>query len=308
MNNTDLISVIIPTYNRAHLIKRSAQSVLNQTYKNLELIIVDDGSTDNTKEVIDSLNDERIVYIKQENQGAAAARNTGIDIAKGKYIAFQDSDDVWHSDKLEKQIYILKENNADIVFCKAFILGTLRKKQIPYFFKEGFLDKKQTVLGISTQMVIGNKNVFVDNKFDKETRYLDDFELLSRLIKKGYSIYCMDEALVDYYRQPNSISCNHEKYIQTLEEMLQKKSYFLDDLSKTSLELLARFVLEEAFTTTDKTARKKALNMAFKLSNSKKTKLQYFFHKFYVYKIRETIVKSITIPTKKLIKIFRKDI
>ena len=66
MDNTDLISVIIPAYNRAHLIKRSVDSVLNQTYKNIELIIVDDGSIDNTKEIIDSINDKRIVYIKQE--------------------------------------------------------------------------------------------------------------------------------------------------------------------------------------------------------------------------------------------------
>ena len=137
MNNTDLISVIIPTYNRAHLIKRSAQSVLNQTYKNLELIIVDDGSTDNTKEVIDSLNDERIVYVKQENHGVSSARNTGINVANGKYIAFQDSDDIWHSDKLEKQINTLKQNNADIVFCKIF-KQFYRRIIVFYSFKEGF--------------------------------------------------------------------------------------------------------------------------------------------------------------------------
>ena len=90
----NLVSVIIPTYNRAHLIKRSAMSVLNQTYSNLELIIVDDGSTDNTEEVVKSIDDNRVIYIKQPNQGACAARNNGIDHAKGEFIAFQDSDDV----------------------------------------------------------------------------------------------------------------------------------------------------------------------------------------------------------------------
>ena len=81
MDNTDLISVILPTYNRAHLIKRSVESILNQTYENIELIIIDDGSTDNTKEVIESLNDKRIVYIYQKNQGCCAARNKGIEVA-----------------------------------------------------------------------------------------------------------------------------------------------------------------------------------------------------------------------------------
>ena len=138
----------------------------------------------------------------------------------------------------------------------------------------------------------------------ENTRILEDFELLSRLIKKGYSLYCMDEALVDYDRQPNSIASNHEKHIQTLEKMLQKERYLLEDLSATSLELLARFVFEEASTVKDKSTRKKALNLAFEISNSKKTKMQYFFYKFYIYKIRELMVKSITVPIKNIIKLF----
>jgi len=88
------VSVIIPTYNRAHTIGRAIKSVLNQTYQDFEIIVVDDGSTDNTEEVVKSFRDKRIRYIQhKKNKGAAAARNTGIKSAKGKYIAFQDSDD-----------------------------------------------------------------------------------------------------------------------------------------------------------------------------------------------------------------------
>ena len=102
---TPKVSVIIPTYNRAHLVGRAIRSVLNQTYQDFEIIVVDDGSTDNTEEVVKSFNDPRIRYIRhEENKGAAAARNTGIKAAKGKFIAFQDSDDEWLPKKLEKQM------------------------------------------------------------------------------------------------------------------------------------------------------------------------------------------------------------
>ena len=92
------VSVIIPTYNRAHLVGRAIKSVLNQTYRDFEIIVVDDGSTDNTKDIIKEFQkkDKRIKYIPYEkNKGGSAARNTGIKAAKGEYIAFLDSDDEW---------------------------------------------------------------------------------------------------------------------------------------------------------------------------------------------------------------------
>ena len=105
------VSIIIPTYNRAHLIGRAIQSVLNQTYQNFEIIVVDDGSTDNTEEMIKEFqkHDKRIKYIRHEkNRGGAAARNTGIKVARGEYIAFQDSDDEWLPEKLEKQMDVFQ--------------------------------------------------------------------------------------------------------------------------------------------------------------------------------------------------------
>ena len=105
------VSVIIPTYNRAHLIGRSIQSVLNQTYQDFEIIIVDDGSTDDTEDVIRNFNDSRIIYIRhKENKGPSAARNTGIKASKGEFIAFQDSDDEWFPEKLDKQIEAFEMN------------------------------------------------------------------------------------------------------------------------------------------------------------------------------------------------------
>ena len=95
MNEKNLISVVIPTYNRARVILRAINSVIRQTYTNFELIVVDDGSTDDTKKIVLSIQDERIRYEYQKNQGAQVARNTGLNMAQGKYVAFLDSDDEW---------------------------------------------------------------------------------------------------------------------------------------------------------------------------------------------------------------------
>ena len=108
---SDLVSIIMPSYNTAPYINETIQSVLNQTYTNWELIIVDDCSTDNTDEVLSEINDERIKYFKNEkNSGAAVTRNRALREAKGQWIAFLDSDDLWMPEKLDKQINFMKEN------------------------------------------------------------------------------------------------------------------------------------------------------------------------------------------------------
>ena len=100
-----LVSAIVPTYNRSDLVVRAIESVMKQSYANLEIIVVDDASNDNTQEVIDRINDRRLRYIRhQTNLGGAVSRNTGIEAATGEYIAFLDSDDVWLPEKIEWQL------------------------------------------------------------------------------------------------------------------------------------------------------------------------------------------------------------
>lgn len=108
----DLVSIIMPSYNTGRFIAETVNSVIAQTYENWELIIVDDCSTDNTDDVVSQfLSDERIKYIKNEqNSGAAVSRNRALREAKGKWIAFLDSDDLWHGEKLEKQISFMESN------------------------------------------------------------------------------------------------------------------------------------------------------------------------------------------------------
>jgi len=109
------VSVIVATYNRANFIDRAIKSILNQIYQDFEIIIVDDGSSDNTEEIIKGYKDKRIIYIKhKKNQGISTARNTGIKRAKGEYIAFLDSDDEWFPEKLERQVVLLQNESSEV--------------------------------------------------------------------------------------------------------------------------------------------------------------------------------------------------
>ena len=229
IQNYPTVSVIIPTYNRAHLIGRAIKSVLNQTYQDFEIIVVNDGSTDNTEEVVKSFSDKRIKYIWHEkNKGAAAARNTGIKIAKGEYIAFQDSDDEWFPNKLEKQMKIFKKEspNLGIVYTGFYRIKDSEKKYIPsheIVKKEGSI-YEELLKGsfITTQSILVRKECFKKvGIFDENLPRLQDWELVIRL-SKYYEFKCIDEPLLISYYTTDSISANHKALIEALELILTK--------------------------------------------------------------------------------------
>ncbi len=116
------VSIIVPSYNRAEFIPATLDSILNQSYKDFELIFVDDGSTDNTEIILSeySAKDSRVKYIKQANSERAVARSNGLKQAQGEYLALVDSDDIWYANKLEKQIEVL-ESQTEIIFCYAAV-------------------------------------------------------------------------------------------------------------------------------------------------------------------------------------------
>ncbi|MCD6419547.1 MAG: glycosyltransferase [Synergistetes bacterium] len=109
------VSVIIPTYNRSDLVVKAVDSVLSQTYGDFELIVVDDGSEDDTSDIVMRYNDERLIYIRYvRNRGPSAARNSGIRLSRGEYVAFLDSDDEWLPEKLERQIEVMEKSSPDV--------------------------------------------------------------------------------------------------------------------------------------------------------------------------------------------------
>jgi len=199
MNSGPKVSIIIPTYNQSQYLEEAIESVLNQTYKNIEIIIVDDGSTDNTSEVVKSF-DNKIIYIQQKNKGASGARNTGIKKANGQYIAFLDADDMWLKNKLEKQIEFI-QNNPEIG-----LLGTgcyqmidmskmIHKKIFPA--KNEILQKDLIKYNPFIQSsVMIKKDVFNHiDLYDEKFKESEDYDLWLRIAQK-YKVANLEQSLV----------------------------------------------------------------------------------------------------------------
>lgn len=237
-----MISVIIPTYNRESTIKRSVQSVLNQTYRDIEIIVVDDGSSDSTYAILESIHDTRLRYEKVDhNRGACAARNHGIELAKGDYISFQDSDDVWLPNKLERQFTMLIESEADIIFCtmQVHFANSTETCLIPNESQPmGFIDYYTLLVEsiVSTQTILAKRECFDAIRFDELMPRLQDWDLILRL-SQSYSVYYQNEILVDVYFQSDSISMNPTKGVDAIRRIMQKHKVSID----TNSELKAIF-------------------------------------------------------------------
>lgn len=205
------MTVIIPTYNRETVLEKSIRSVLNQTCGELEVIVVDDGSMDRTKEVVESVKDARVFYTYQKNSGACTARNRGAAMARGEYIAFHDSDDIWHPDKLEKQLKTLRETGADVVVCRMRRhAGGTREICYPKRVSEGFLSIRNDLFGIGTQTILARREVTESIAFRPELPRYQDLEWFIHALER-FRIYCMEEVMVDYYVGGDSISKKPER-------------------------------------------------------------------------------------------------
>ncbi len=227
------VSVVLPTYNRSQTLERAARSVLAQSFSDFELIVVDDGSTDNTPDLIHGLadRDSRVRAIRHPvNLGQSRARNTGIASAKGRFIAFQDSDDEWLPAKLGRQVEVLEglPDDVGMVYCFVYYVGAegmsvLYKRRImpdePHLYKMGL---QYLFRGIGIQACLFRREVFdVCGGFDELMDALEDMELLIRVARK-YRFSCIDEPLLLYHRSANSISKNHLRNLRAAQYILEK--------------------------------------------------------------------------------------
>lgn len=240
MNNNPLISVVIPTHNRKELLQRAIKSVQNQTYENIEIVVVSDGSTDGTDEIMKDIEtqDKRISYISYKpGKGGNYARNTGINAARGEYVAFLDDDDEWHKDKLEKQINIVKSDPSIGIVCCGINSITegadyVTKYIPPATYNSSNLIIMKNCIG-STTTVMVRKNLFEQSGlFDEELDALQDYDLWIRLCQYTY-VGVVKEPCVEYYnyKTSNQVSQYTDKYERAVDRISSKYKDLVEALS-----------------------------------------------------------------------------
>lgn len=201
MNANNLISVVIPAYNSERYISDTIKSVIAQTHKNWELFVVDDGSTDRTREIVKALadTDTRITLVcNDKNLGVSKTRNRGFEMACGSYVALLDSDDVWHSDKLEKQLEVANQTGCDIIYCSYAIIDENGQHLSEYIVpkKTTYNDMlKESTISCSTAML--SKRIADTERFSPE-HYHEDYAYWLHLLKSGYTATASVEVLADY--------------------------------------------------------------------------------------------------------------
>lgn len=225
---TDKISIIVPVFNAEKYISETIDCVRNQTYANWELLLIDDGSTDKSRQVIEELllknPDERIRLLMKENSGAARTRNAGLEAAKGRYIAYLDADDLWREEKLEKQLDFMREREAafsftDYEFADRDGAGTGKVVRVPdsLTYKQAL---KNTTIFTSTVM-------FDTDKISKEQLLMpaiksEDTALWFRVLRQGYTAYGLDENLVRYRRMGGTLSSNKLEALRRIWNLYRK--------------------------------------------------------------------------------------
>lgn len=278
-NHSPTVSVIIPAFNSASFIGRCISSVLNQSYEPKEIIVVDDGSEDNLEEVLSEF-DGSIRLITQENKGASTARNVGVKIAVGDYVAFLDSDDFWRSDKLERQLGFLSEN-TDVVLCSCSRHSILPDAAAQFTFppepmpnETRIIDKFVDVFSdpyLGTPGVVVKRSVFEEEGgFDSQFVRAEDVDLWMR-IAWGRKIARMTHKMFVQVRRPESLSDvkSHADNLRAIEKFCDTHIDFSTENQSTISRVKSRVYLwwaQDLFSIGDFKSVRKKLTYAIRLN------------------------------------------
>lgn len=222
------VSVIMPTYNSEKTIKKSIESVLNQTYRNLEIIIINDGSTDSTEKIIKEYSkiDSRIIYIYQENGGVSSARNTGLNRTTGEYIAFIDADDLYDENMVEILVNYAKDYDSDIVSCSYIKIHGTAKIPEKTFLNEGFYNKSKLINFVYPKIIMDENlmntiplnivtKIFKRNiidmykiRFNTQLSYGEDLLFCKEFLLYANSFYYLPKKILYKYVNTSSSATN----------------------------------------------------------------------------------------------------
>ncbi len=236
-----LVSVVIPVYNVEQYIEEALKSVLSQSYTNLEIIIVDDESPDQSIELIkNTFDDSRIQIIEQKNRGLAGARNTGIRHAKGEYVAFLDSDDHWQNSKLEKHLaFMVQHPEYGVSFCSSMFideqnrpLGRLQQPKKKYDYRASDIFCRNPIgngsVPVIRKKILDQIEFKSDDKdhtqyFDESLKQSEDIDCWTRIaILTGTKFHYIDEPLTNYRLNSGGLSADVDKQFETWSALLEK--------------------------------------------------------------------------------------
>ena len=212
------ISIIIPTYNAGQYIEEALASVFAQSFQDFEVIIVDDGSTDDTAQRVKALSDSRILYVYKENQGPAIARNHGLNLVRGEYIAFLDVDDLWQPNKLEMHLNLMKNSplmGMSFSWFQILFDQPVQRLESPWFTPPkkrvlkfvDFLERNWT--GHSSSVVLRTQCMKDCQGFDENFYTGEDYYLWLQIAQRGWEIGFLPEALSVYRRRTGSLTVDH---------------------------------------------------------------------------------------------------
>ncbi len=228
MNNSPIVSIVIPTYNHAPMLQRALATVVEQTYQNWNAIVVNNFSTDNTLEVVAAFNDPRIQCVNFRNNGViGASRNEGIALATGKYVAFLDSDDTWFPAKLEKCVEILESGSDLVCHAEYWIDESGKSRLVAYGPSEAATHHNLIYKGnrISTSATVVRAALLKEvHGFDVAPELIstEDYDLWIRLAAKSDKFAFISEPLGEYHRHDNNVSANIEKHLAAELALLAK--------------------------------------------------------------------------------------
>ena len=245
MAGAPAVSVILPTYNRAAILERAVRSVLAQTFRDLELIVVDDGSSDDTPLRMRAISDPRLIYLQQPRSGSAAiARNTGVRAARAALLAFQDSDDEWLVDKLRRQVDTLQAAPAQTgLVCGGYII--LPRSGAPSYMGADVrmqrgdwgADNIYDFCFITPTWLVRRSALEAVGMFDEQMPNLEDWELSFRLFRQAVGIVAMNQPLVLKHGGADSLNWDATSRIRSLQLIIERHA----DLWQQHPRVLARF-------------------------------------------------------------------
>lgn len=255
MKNT--ISIIVPAYNAEKYIGKCLDSLLSQTYKDIEIIVVNDGSTDATEEIIKQYKDKRIKYYKNKNQGIGKTRNFGIEKATGNYIMFIDSDDYVEEDACEKMLNKATSDDLDVVICdfyKEYDDGRVEEAKVPSF-KNSSLEENPEIITeyLCPWAKLYRRDLLVDNniRFVEDLKY-EDAPFVIEALDKAKRIGKVDACLNHYLIHGNSETTVRDrrcfdiiKIIDIIRKYSKGKSYLKDRIDRLTVRILTNYTIQQ---------------------------------------------------------------